>query len=594
MDFRCWLRFALPFDWAFSSPVMVCDCLADDFKALLDPREYVAMGRRGAGVGHRRYALLRLPGRWQRFTFLHHDPLRKRQDHDYLKRSVERFRRAARAPGRKIFIVTCLVDRVGSLEDVRRGAGDGRSGPSWGYFASSEIQRLFEALRDFGARDFHLAALVVCAGEASEAHAEPAVVQVPLSGGVQGDDSVSMREVHVLDALGAESDPFHFFEDLRNAESFSRAVLAGATVCPELDLLEQEHYDPSGYRDCLIESSNVGLDFVCRCCDKAFPTRNKLFSHIRSSASCARSIADHDSTGFRALVGEIKVFAILLGTCATWTEAMKKVQEALDCVAGAELLAHTRLNDDVCPCVALPIFCRMSCALRGDALHDRVKERFADKGLVLHKIVQTNQAVLLDWQRSLVEEHHAYLLPFEALCDEAPEDFAKRQEIYRSFKQALGRRKAQEDAETCLTQLKMTERLSIESIGKEFVVVKVVGPSASIACALLESALARHHGIESFRLPSEMRYLEGQRFSLEKRHGPIFGQDYVPFGPNLALATWRSELQKALAACWKSGFHARSYALAGWQVDFQRARSSRAFEESGPGSFFTSNRVLEL
>ena len=514
----------------------------DDFKAFLDPRDYVAMGRRGAGVGHKRYSELRLPGRWRGFTFLHHDPLRKRQDHDYLKRSVERFRRAARAAGRKLFIVTCLVDSVESLEELRRGSKDG-SGPSWGYFASSEILRLFEALRDFGAYDFHLAALVICVGEA--AHAEPRVVEVPLRGGVAQDDSVLMWEVHVQNGLGAESDPFKFFEDLHNAESFSRAVLAGATVCPELDLLEQEHYEPSGYRDCLIQST-AGLEFVCRCCDKAFPTRNKLFSHIRSSPSCARSIADHDSMGFRALVKETKVFAILLGTCVTWTQAMKHVQEALDSVAAAELLAHEQLTCDVCPCVALPIFARMSCALRGDALHHRLKELFAEKGLVLHKITETSKAVALDWQQSLVEEHHAYLLPLEALCEEVPEDFAVRQGIYRSFKQALQCRKDAQDVETRLSQLKMTDRLSI---GKEFVVVKMVGASASIGCALLESALARHRGLQSCRLPSEMRYLEGQRFVfLEKRHGAIFGQDCAPFGANLALTTWRSELQKALAA----------------------------------------------
>ena len=43
----CLDRCAMPFDWAFSSPAMVCDCLADDFKSFLDPREYVAIGRRG-------------------------------------------------------------------------------------------------------------------------------------------------------------------------------------------------------------------------------------------------------------------------------------------------------------------------------------------------------------------------------------------------------------------------------------------------------------------------------------------------------------------------------------------------------------------
>jgi len=37
----------MPFDWTFSSPAMVSDCLADDFKAFLDPREYIPIGKRG-------------------------------------------------------------------------------------------------------------------------------------------------------------------------------------------------------------------------------------------------------------------------------------------------------------------------------------------------------------------------------------------------------------------------------------------------------------------------------------------------------------------------------------------------------------------
>ncbi|CAE7230142.1 MMK1 [Symbiodinium natans] len=58
---------------------MVTDCLQDDFRSFLDPREYRPLGKRGAGAGHARYSDLRLPGRWPGFTFLHHDPSRKRQ-----------------------------------------------------------------------------------------------------------------------------------------------------------------------------------------------------------------------------------------------------------------------------------------------------------------------------------------------------------------------------------------------------------------------------------------------------------------------------------------------------------------------------------
>ena len=43
-------RSAMPFDWTFSSPAMVRDCLDDDFRAFLDPREYIAIGKRGTRV----------------------------------------------------------------------------------------------------------------------------------------------------------------------------------------------------------------------------------------------------------------------------------------------------------------------------------------------------------------------------------------------------------------------------------------------------------------------------------------------------------------------------------------------------------------
>ncbi|CAE8641845.1 unnamed protein product, partial [Polarella glacialis] len=120
---------AMPFDWAFSSPAMVSDCLADDFRAFLDPREYVAMGRRGAGTGHRRYSDLRLPGPWRGFVFLHHDPMRKRIDHEYFERSVKRFRHFARSPGRKLFVICCVVDSKESLE-VLRGTQQTSQGPT--------------------------------------------------------------------------------------------------------------------------------------------------------------------------------------------------------------------------------------------------------------------------------------------------------------------------------------------------------------------------------------------------------------------------------------------------------------------------------
>lgn len=41
------------------------------------------------------------------------------EDHDYLKRCVERFRVAARSPGRKLFVVSCFVDSPEKLEEIK-------------------------------------------------------------------------------------------------------------------------------------------------------------------------------------------------------------------------------------------------------------------------------------------------------------------------------------------------------------------------------------------------------------------------------------------------------------------------------------------
>ena len=62
-------RSAMPFDWTFSSPAMVRDCLDDDFRAFLDPREYIAIGKRGridSGTRWKRQSLKDLQSRLER------------------------------------------------------------------------------------------------------------------------------------------------------------------------------------------------------------------------------------------------------------------------------------------------------------------------------------------------------------------------------------------------------------------------------------------------------------------------------------------------------------------------------------------------
>ena len=90
-----------PFDWIFSNPGMVLDCLKDDFALLLDrtelestkleerPRPDECRGR------HRGYAERHLIP----FVFNHHDPAGDAADYAFLERGVGRLRRALSMAG---------------------------------------------------------------------------------------------------------------------------------------------------------------------------------------------------------------------------------------------------------------------------------------------------------------------------------------------------------------------------------------------------------------------------------------------------------------------------------------------------------------
>lgn len=460
----------MPFDWTFSLPAMVRDCLDDDFRAFLDPREYIAIGKRGAGAGHTRYSELRLPGRWRGFTFLHHDPLRKRKDFDYFKRCVERFRDAARAPGRKLFVVSCLVDSLRSLHEIKMDRPSLRSETffdeskgirghkaSWGYFAPLEVVKLFESLQHFGVSDFKLVALVLCIGDASVAEKEPVILGIPLDLQKAAADASSncvMFEIHLGEsgACGAEADPFKFFEASHD-EAFTTAVLGGVPVLTELDPLQND-YKPAGYRDCLVDSAtdsgakdNQHL-FACKCCATSFASRNRLYAHIRSSPSCIKFVEETDAEGFQSLLGNGKelvsqVFALMIGIpgIVTRNDLDRNLKTALHCVGvGIENIPHQGTDGhltscDQCPAVAFTIFVKMSCSLRGEALLCRLRELLALKMLVLHSCEAVGKSMALQWQQSSLQQHFGYLLPFLALSQPV-EDFSQQQDIYRRFKQS--------------------------------------------------------------------------------------------------------------------------------------------------------------
>jgi hypothetical protein len=95
-------RYSLPFDWIFSTPRMVRDCLTDDFKEFLDRQHYrsVSQQRKEPGAEHELYReRYNLPT-----LFAHRDPTHE-TDYLYLTRCVTRFRQLMHSEDAKLFLL---------------------------------------------------------------------------------------------------------------------------------------------------------------------------------------------------------------------------------------------------------------------------------------------------------------------------------------------------------------------------------------------------------------------------------------------------------------------------------------------------------
>ncbi|WP_442919172.1 DUF1796 family putative cysteine peptidase [Methylobacterium sp. Leaf118] len=101
-----------PFDWIFSCPGMVHDCLADDFAALLDRDQYEStpLPQRRASdetcCRHRLYGeRYAIP-----FVFNHHDPATSERDYRFLQEGVRRLRTALDRPAARnhFYLMTAL------------------------------------------------------------------------------------------------------------------------------------------------------------------------------------------------------------------------------------------------------------------------------------------------------------------------------------------------------------------------------------------------------------------------------------------------------------------------------------------------------
>ena len=98
-----------PFDWIFSNPNMIIDCIEDEFVRFLDKSYYIDVAE--CTCRHYYYT--------EGITFNHHNPLINEKHYDYYVRCVDRFKKLLEYQEHKLFIMT-FVNMICTNEDKKR------------------------------------------------------------------------------------------------------------------------------------------------------------------------------------------------------------------------------------------------------------------------------------------------------------------------------------------------------------------------------------------------------------------------------------------------------------------------------------------
>lgn len=119
LDLRTWSG---AFDWIFTMPGMVRDCLADDFAALTDPQHLESIPeaeRRGPEIWKGRHRLYR-ERHGLECVFNHHDPASDPADFTFLTEGVRRLRTALDTPGtrNRLWMMTHLYTPPEVVDEI--------------------------------------------------------------------------------------------------------------------------------------------------------------------------------------------------------------------------------------------------------------------------------------------------------------------------------------------------------------------------------------------------------------------------------------------------------------------------------------------
>lgn len=214
--------YSLPFDFCYTCSEMLVDCLRTDFKQLLDVKQLVEAEVDNGGVGHKLYSSMLS----RRVVFPHHDPLNNKSHRQSYKRKIQRFRKVAALPGRKLMVLAEVCSSQATLTKARDAFNGG-----------GEIIQLFNALSRV-CNVFDLQVIIVVTGKASRNQGQQAPRVRPVFKHQQGRANLIVHELHCVgDCTGA------YLRSSKDEDKFCRLIMNGRTFQLAPDPLQEDSFE---------------------------------------------------------------------------------------------------------------------------------------------------------------------------------------------------------------------------------------------------------------------------------------------------------------------------------------------------------------
>ncbi len=124
-----WKKCSYPFDWINSRPVILKDCLKNNFKTFMDKSEHITVKHEYLPASsHITYNRIEFGGDGISPIFCHHD-LTIEKDYSYFERCIDRFRDLLSLSAKKLFLIIfdnamTFIDRHDTINELDKVLSD--------------------------------------------------------------------------------------------------------------------------------------------------------------------------------------------------------------------------------------------------------------------------------------------------------------------------------------------------------------------------------------------------------------------------------------------------------------------------------------